>query len=210
MTFAALAALALVPASGEDLPRVELFGGYSYMHHMPTNGSVSLNGWKAGLKLNVTPRVGLLSDVGGNYGEAQAVYGAAFTFVSSSGAVLQERVTLYPEPPNIRKYSLLFGPEFRLARRARLAFSARALAGVAHGTLDAPVYFISSLFPPASLALPTKTSFAASFGGSVDVRLTDHMSYRLIQPELVLTRLGYSGTERNLRLSTGLVFRFSK
>ena len=52
-------------------------------------------------------------------------------------------------------------------------------------------------------------TFAASFGGSVDYRITDRLSYRIVQPELLLTRSGSMGenwNQYNFRLSTGVVF----
>ena len=57
---------------------------------------------------------------------------------------------------------------------------------------------------------PKARTFAASFGGSVDYRITDRLSYRIVQPELFLTRSGSMFTDNwnqyNFRLSTGLVF----
>ncbi len=70
--------------------------------------------------------------------------------------------------------------------------------------------FAASWGPAAAgFSLPAFTGFAAAFGGNAEVRLTGRLAYRLIQPELFLTRLG-AGTQRDLRLSTGLVFLFGK
>jgi len=51
-------------------------------------------------------------------------------------------------------------------------------------------------------------------GGSVDYRMSDRLTYRIIQPE-VLTTVGhfYPGrgaiVDANLRVSSGLIFRFA-
>jgi hypothetical protein len=58
-------------------------------------------------------------------------------------------------------------------------------------------------------AFPSASTFVASFGGSVDYRITDRLSYRIVQPELLLTRFvsNFSGnwSQYDFRLSTGVV-----
>jgi hypothetical protein len=52
------------------LAKLEVFGGYSYLQltEQPRTSltSASLNGWNASVKLNVTPRIGLLADFSGH------------------------------------------------------------------------------------------------------------------------------------------------
>jgi len=49
--------------------------------------------------------------------------------------------------------------------------------------------------PITQRSFPSASSFAASFGGSVDYRITDRLSYRIVQPELLLNRSGSMGAE---------------
>src|SRR5438445_13501210 len=62
-------------AVAQDTPKLEVFGGYSYLRltEQPRtlSNSASLNGWNASVKLNVTPRIGLLADFSGHYGQRE-------------------------------------------------------------------------------------------------------------------------------------------
>jgi hypothetical protein len=76
--------------------------------------------------------------------------------------------------------------------------------------LREPIQVRASLPPITQFSFPSTSTFTASFGGSVDYRITDRLSYRIIQPELLLTRSGSDRTgnwnQYNFRLSTGVVF----
>ncbi len=65
---AALVCLGL-PASAQDVPRVEIFGGYSFLR----SGDEDLNGWALALSYNLTPRFGIVLDESGHYGKSQGV-----------------------------------------------------------------------------------------------------------------------------------------
>ena len=73
-----------------------------------------------------------------------------------------------------------------------------------------PDLFGNPLPPITKRTFASATTFAAFFGGSIDYRITDRLSYRIVQPELFLTRSGSMATgnwnQYNFRLSTGLVF----
>jgi len=51
------------------------------------------------------------------------------------------------------------------------------------------------------------TSFAGAIGGGLDMHLVPQISWRVIEVDDVVTRF-FSGTQNNIRLSTGLVFHF--
>ena len=65
----------LVPSSAaaQGPPKVEIFGGYSYLGltEQPRTGLqfAGLNGWNTSVKFNVMPRLGFLADFSGHYGE---------------------------------------------------------------------------------------------------------------------------------------------
>jgi hypothetical protein len=123
-------------------------------------------------------------------------------------------------PGDIRQHTFLLGPEMRLLKRNRLSVNLRVLMGVAHTntlvlTYREPIQRPPDLFgnplpPITERTFPSASTFAASFGGSVDYRITDRLSYRIVQPELLLTRSGSIDTgnwnQYNFRLSTGVVF----
>jgi opacity protein-like surface antigen len=59
-------------------------------------------------------------------------------------------------------------------------------------------------FPSTSL-----NSFAMTFGGGADFKLTRHVAFRAIQFEYLYTH--FSGAKQNnLRIQSGLVYRFGK
>jgi len=94
----------------------------------------------------------------------------------------------------------LFGPRFSYRRHERFTPFAQTLFGVAHAS--------GSGFGTTS----TSNTFAASFGGGVDVKLFHRLSFRPAQVEYLLTRFpettGSRETQNNLRVATGFVFHF--
>ena len=96
---------------------------------------------------------------------------------------------------NSNLYTYLFGPRFSL--RGKVTPYAQALFGGAHITGGA--------------LASSQNSFAMTVGGGVDVKVTDHVAIRLGQAEYLMTRfreIGPRVTQNNLRLSTGIVFRW--
>jgi hypothetical protein len=51
------------------------------------------------------------------------------------------------------------------------------------------------------------TAFASAIGGGIDTRIAHRLSWRIIQGDYLITRFG-SSTQNNVRVSTGIVFRF--
>ena len=54
----------------QEFPRVEVFGGYSYLHFKP-EGATALNlnyGWNSAMQFNVNRLIGFTADVSGHYG----------------------------------------------------------------------------------------------------------------------------------------------
>lgn len=213
--------LLLLPLSvaAQETPNVELFGGYSYLQLTEQPRvllkSTSLNGWNASVKLNVTPRIGLLADFSGHYGLRGLTPYTIGSFTTPGELKRVEAI-----PGDMRQHTFLFGPEVGVLRTNRFTVNARTLIGVAHTNmmvlqLRDPIQRPPDLFgnpqpPITERTFASASTFAASFGGSVDYRITDRLSYRIVQPELLLTRSGGIGTanwnQYNFRLSSGIVF----
>jgi hypothetical protein len=185
---AVLVTLVPVLAVAQDRPKVEAFGGYSTLGlRWEPNlrfDSALLNGWKASLKLNLTPRIGLLGDFSGHYGQL------GFT-----------PYRLSPLSASWRQHTYMVGLETRIVTTSRVGFNARALMGVAQMNHTVPPLYIPVISPSA---------FTVAFGASLDYRITDRLSYRIIEPELLTSRIGSLPAEHwqrfNVRLSTGIVF----
>lgn len=209
-TFRLVLGMALLSTAGlaQQTPLVELFGGYSYFGLPAVEGSgltaANLNGWNASAKLNLRPRIGLVADFGGNYGERRMVP--------------TQFQPIETKPGTFRQHTILFGPEIRAFGNDRFNVNVRALIGAAYVDtlvlpLPAPIQQ-----PPDLLGNPQPpiTAFhsgdekpvTGALGGSLDYRISERLYYR-IQPELVVVHLG-STNDKSLRLSTGIVFTFGR
>jgi len=119
-------------------------------------------------------------------------------------------------PYNVRQHTFLFGPDVRVYTGKRLSVGLWALGGVAKrfALLD-PAAKPTDATPPLLHDPMKPTSFnganvtALSLGGKVDYRVTDHLTYRILQPELLLVRFQNS-TVRDSRISTGVNLTFGK
>lgn len=88
--------------------------------------------------------------------------------------------------------SFLFGPRISASAAGVRPF-VHALFGAAHERTG-------------GFGSVSDTSFATALGGGVDFRLAPFLGWR-VQGDYLQTRL-FSSTQNNVRLSTGLVFRF--
>jgi hypothetical protein len=144
----------------------------------------------------------VVADFGGNYGERRML-----------PTQFQPRET---KSGTYRQHTVLLGPEVRALANDRLAVNVRALIGAAY--IDTLVLPLQQPFQPPPDLLgnpqPLVTEFrlggekpvAGAFGGSLDYRISEHLYYR-VQPELLVLHLGGTN-DTNLRLSTGIVFKF--
>lgn len=184
-----------------------------------------MNGWNASIKLNLSSRVGLLADFGGHYGRRSmrglvlasggVVAGRPGEISTPSQAVPQ----LVPEPGNINQHTFLVGPEIRILRSNRLTVNVHGLGGLARTSTSVfplrepfqqPPDLIGNVPAPiTNITVGGMNWFAASVGGSIGYRISDRLSWRVIQPDLLVTFTNRFESIRaygNLRLSTGLVF----
>ena len=166
--------------------KMELFAGYSYLHSNTVfNGqSVHFHGASFSGTFHLNSWFGVVGDVG--------VYHAGN--VDSQFSL------------NVSSFQA--GPQIRLPNWHRLTPYAQFLVGGGHagGTL-----YTSSL--GAGLApIGTNNSFLYTVGGGVDYRLTNRIGIRIAQAEYLHSEfLNGSVTghvQNNLRLSTGVIFKF--
>lgn len=190
ITLLLLLFIAALPVKGQDrYPKGEIFGGYSFSHiHDSTNAAhANLNGWGASVTGNLTRHIGVTADFSGTYG---------------SETYLPICVAIVPIPPgctaqsqHLSAYYLMGGPRF--------SFPTHGVTPFAH-----------ALFGVASLRRETgsQTTFVMGFGGGVDVPLGKHLAWRLFQADYIPARRAFnlSGWDNNVRVETGLVFRFGK
>ncbi len=169
-----------VAAAAQDTSKADVFFGYSYVRANPaTAGVPSFNLHGGSASLAFHPW-GSLGIVGdvGGYHNGNVLGSGLGTTV----------------------YTYLFGPRFSYRRSERVVPYVQALFGGAHATGN---FFGTS---------NSRNAFAMTAGGGLDINATRHVGLRLAQVEYFLARFeefpGTRSSQNNLRLSTGIVFRF--
>ncbi len=186
-------------ALAQETPRVEIFGGYSYLRVTtdddflgPNGGSGSLdsisgNGFMTSAAYNLTKRIGIVGEFSRHTKETNLQ-----NLIRQTGI------------PNVRVETrvstFLFGPRFTLRSESVEPF-AHFLVGGAHGSFD-----ISGLGVSAS---DSGTAFTFAAGGGVDIKFSQRLVVRLVQADYLRTLTGGSDLNSG-RISTGLVFRIGE
>lgn len=188
----ALVALSAV-TSAQDIPKVEIFGGYSYLRATGAEEPANLHGWNAALNVNLKnwskASLGVVADVSGNYGTSTVVI-----FSLDAGSVGDLKT---------KNHNFLFGPQIQL-HGSRVAPFARVMTGAARRQF-------SGLLSGSPVDLKDN-AFAFGTGGGVDVKVNKRVWLRLVQADYLMTRFealdqSTSKTQHHLRLSAGLVIR---
>jgi len=103
-----------VVAAAQDVPRAEIFAGYSYGNFNVLTNRSSLNGWNATATINIYHWFGLTTDFGGLYGGSGSV-----TFAGGVSETQKEKLHMFS-----------FGPQVTY-RRGRVTAFAHLLVGEA-------------------------------------------------------------------------------
>ncbi|MGA9668938.1 MAG: OmpA family protein [Terracidiphilus sp.] len=179
-------------------PRVEWFMGYSYLRAVPElaegNRLVDLNGGSTSLAFNFNRYFGIVGDFGG-FNDSRLLL--------TGGNLSQDR-----QIDKGTVFTLLAGPRLSFRNFDRITPFVQVLAG---GTRASEIT-LSGCTNNCQL-LPKEYAFAMTAGGGLDLNIHHHIALRLVQAEYLMTRFsdfntGFTGTQNDMRLSTGLVFRF--
>lgn len=183
-----------------ETPKAEIFAGFSFMRLddegasalLPTDVSLKrwYPGWNAELQINANRWFGIVADFSGHYGTPLSGTGVAGLDI-----------------PSVHFYNFLFGPVVTY-RGERFQPFVHALFGVNRASVS------DSVFTPGG---GSDSAFAIALGGGLDVKLSRHVAFRLIQMDLLRTNhdpcgflggpgCGFDDHQNNLRFSTGLVF----
>jgi len=183
--------LSLVPFTlliAQEQPRGKLFAGYSYVDADLGSGSKSaLHGYELSSDFDPLQWLGITFDSGGYFGSApvpSCFGGSANTCVISGPTTFSHL------------YTVDGGVRFS-RRMGRAKPFARAAFGVA--VLEACPF----------RGCESKGSFAQSYGGGVDLRLSERRLGWRLQGDLFQTRFFHT-TQNDFRLSTGLLIFFYK
>jgi len=188
-----MVAVVIVVACGtalaqDSVPKLELFGGYSYMR---TSGSSNINGWNAQAAYNVNRWIGIAGDFAGHYQTSADADPRLGTSARPYASVL----------------SFLFGPQFS-ERAGRAKGFGHFLLGMAK---------VGSGFQSGNKGVVANTSvFSFVAGGGFDVTVNEMFSVRAISldyqfinlPDVPIQPAGKISTGHNdIRLSIGLIFK---
>ena len=108
------------------------------------------------------------------------------------------KITGLPSGASAHGLNYLFGPRFYFRTNGRVSPFVQVLFGGER--LSAGVTGVGSA---------SSSAFAMTGGGGADVRLTKHVSLRAIQVEYFYTHFS-SASQNNLRLQSGVVWRFGR
>ncbi len=182
-------------------PKVEWFVGYSFWRALPTSSSNRmgyLHGGSTSIAYNLNRYVGLVADFGGYDNNRLTLFTptAKETFNSNGSA-----------------YTYLFGPRFSYRRYERFTPFVEALFG---GTHASAVTISGCTEDPTCTPLGSDNAFATALGAGFDIKVGHHVALRLIDADFLQTHfrnpISTDGLERgwqkNVRVSTGIVFRF--
>lgn len=190
--------------AGQEVPRLEIFGGYS--HFRTPSGSFSrqiggtsasildnanVNGWEASITGNANRWLGIEGDFAGYYGKVTTQ--VVIFHVNPPGVTS----TPFNDTAKVRYYSYLLGPRLSYRGDERFTPFVHALFGGIRQTIEGPQISTGG----------AQTSFGMALGGGLDVKVAEHVALRIFQADYVRTRFGFKA-ENDLRLSFGAVFRF--
>lgn len=181
--------------TAQEMPRAELFAGYSYAGADPyaTTERTGLNGWEGGLRLNLAKWLGIVADFSGDYGQVKLPVLTPTPFPPCAPLCPASSSTF---PVDTRLYSYLFGADVPYRKWDRFTPYAQFLFGKAH---------VSGEFAGTT---EVDTKFATALGFGADYRITQRLSWR-VQADYLQTRF-FANKEDNFRVSTGIVLRLTR
>jgi opacity protein-like surface antigen len=196
-------------ASAQDCcPRVEVFGGYSYLGSDPEGDRIrstqfdnryGANGFGFNVAGNLSHKLGIIGDF--NWHEKRLTIQQLFVGGSEVAAARTE----------ISRATALFGPRLT-SRSDDTSYFLQAMVGAVRRRVKAE----GSLADASTVvsAEDSKWSFAMGFGGGFDIAAAKHIAVRVFQFDYIPTRGETDSTaadkkwSHNYRLQTGIVVRW--
>ena len=174
----------------QEIQPTELFGGYTYMgSDLGIEGldSFGLQGVHLEATRFFSPRLGVAA-------EFSAHFGSSSTELSGIDQL------------HVNQYSFLVGPRLMSRGFWRIQLSSRALLGIT--AVDIDTDSTEEVMPAGAEQIArSESNFTIALGASLDLRLSERVSLRLIQSNQLFTFTG-GDSFRNNRYSSGLLVRF--
>ena len=163
-------------------PKAEVFGGFSISSipgvasfdpttGLPTSSRKSYKGWQGSANFNITHRLGIVGDFGGQY---SSIPGFTAFGITSSGV-------------SLNSYQFLFGPRLMFRRSKVTPFVHAMFGGLKEG-----IGSISVTASGLSITTPavSSTGLGMAFGGGMDINISDRLALRVPQFDWTLRHIG--------------------
>jgi hypothetical protein len=173
----------LAEAQASEYPRVEVFGGFSYLNGQ-SQARNTFYGGQGSVTLNIHRNLGLTADIGG-----QVRLVPTTTIRGCPGQFCWEVSTSVDAVP---AYEFLVGPRFTV-RREHTAMFAHVLAGAVHGLGRTGI----------------DNSFGMGFGGGIDFRAGDRFALRAVQVDYIPNHSA-NRSFNDVRIGTGVVWKWTE
>lgn len=203
----------------EEVPKAEVYLGYSYMRFAPTNqvNAFNSNGGVGQFQYNINHELALVADLGGT---------------ANGNISIRSSQEL---PQNQTQFMYLFGPRLMLNQTGKFLPFVEFEVGGDHNSrsFDVPTVLIPAGFvaargitvepgrPGFTKVRSTQNAFAMAVGGGFDIKVSHHVAIRPFQLDYLPTKFSpfnfsvlFPGVnnntswQNNLRYTGGITFRF--
>jgi opacity protein-like surface antigen len=223
--FSVLPALVLVLATvvvSQEVPKAEVYLGYSYTRVNPVPGvdSINSNGGIGAFQYNLNKNFGIVAELGGSSNGNITGFGLDF-------------------PGDQTQFSYLFGPRFTVNKTGRFSPFVHYLLGGVHNhrsfTIANSLIPVNAIVPSGVTVDPisdqpgfskirsSQNAFAMALGGGVDFKVGKHLAVRPAQvdwlpthfspfnvtvPSGIFPNFNTNNWQQNFRYSGGVTFLF--
>lgn len=195
-----------VAAWAQEFPRFEAAADYSYARYVPSAKTVnnySLNGGGGSFDVNLTQYLGIKMDLQGYNSNTN-------TFTVPAGPNFPNGVT---GRVSGNLFTYLFGPQIKFRLGGFHPF-VHALYGGAHSNVYGTAF--QTLCQPIAgecsfKSSPSGNAFAMAYGGGLDLRINNSISFRPAEIDYLYTKFSNQFTntnQNNFRYSAGVVLTF--
>jgi hypothetical protein len=187
IAIAVLSLLSLPVFAQGEVPKLEVFGGYSLIHNTSNDAletdPMTSHGFAAAVEGNVHPNIGIV---------------AQFGFYQHTENWQDSELTI---DARMRTLPFLFGPRFGYRADKVRVFAHYLLGAVRTSYLEKENGTVWDDW--------TETDFGQAIGGGVDVALSDSISVRPVQFDFITVKVSDQDTwVKGIGYSAGLVFKF--
>ena len=164
--FCLVALSVAIPVSAQTVPKTEVSGGYQFLNFSVEGENESLGkGWYLDVAGNLTPMLGIVFQVGGNYKSTSETFSAGGVAATATSS--------------IKVHEFLGGVRLNARSDSTIVPYGQVLVGGVTGSVEASVSSTVPGAPPVSFALEESgTNVGLELGGGVNFGFTDSLGIR--------------------------------